>query len=229
MVRFDNPIVLVTRPRAASEAFVEGLRQHAGAFEPVIAPVFEIGEVARSVPCFDEAIFTSKAGVAFAPEGEGRIAWCVGDATAQAARAAGYEARSAAGDADTLIDLILTEQTGGRLVHLRGEISRGDVSQRLTAAGVTCAEVVNYRKIACPPPAELGGLLRAHRNIIFPAFSAETVSLFLDWPLEPKGMHIVAISAAVAQAAEQMSPQNITVADRPDLASMTQAVAALIA
>lgn len=226
---YHNPIVLVTRPETSATAFVDVLRDHAGKFVPLIAPAFGFEDVPHSLPPFDMAIFTSKAGVSTAPDGEGRIAWCVGDMTAQAARDNGYTARSAQGDANALVEVILDRRPAGSLVHIRGETSHGNVSDRLNAAGLTCADVISYRKSRRDKPNDLTDILSAGRTIILPIFSAETVSIIQDWGLPLSGAHIVAISPKVGRMTEVMQPIAVTVVDTPDVASMTQAVVRLIA
>ncbi|WP_375279526.1 uroporphyrinogen-III synthase [Pseudooctadecabacter sp.] len=229
MAPYHNPIVLVTRPEGSAVAFVDELRIHTDAFEPIIAPAFGFEDVPHSLPPFEMAIFTSKAGVSTAPDGKGRVAWCVGDVTAQAARAKGYAPRSARGDASVLVEVILAQRPTSSMMHIRGETSHGDVSSHLTAAGLNCVDVVTYRKSRLGRPAGLAEALLAGRSLILPVFSAETVSILGDWGLPWSGAHVVAISPKVAQSAEVMQPMAITVVETPEVASMTQAVVRLIA
>lgn len=229
MAPYQNPIVLVTRPKEDATAFVAQLQATGRVFEPAIAPAFGIEALEHNIPTFDGAIFTSKAGVATAPEGMGRVAWCVGDVTATAAAQKGYAACSARGNADALVVMILGRAPSGTLVHLRGENSYGDVSARLTAAGLTCREVVTYRKVRQPPPEGLGALFKNGRPFVLPVFSAETGSILRDWQIPMAQAHIVAISTKVADTFDAMQPFDMTVVETPNLASMTQAVARLIA
>jgi len=226
---FDNPIVLVTRPRQSSEAYIEELRKKAGPFEGLIRPAFEHEPINVQIPQFDEAIFTSKAGVAFAPDGKGRIAWCVGDATSQAAKALGFEARSASGNAADLAALILKQNPKGRLLHIRGEITYGNIRDTISQHGIRCEETIVYRKTICEiSTSDLAGRI-AGRNIILPLFSAETVSILSSWTPIIGTCHIVALSAAVASKASILKPLNLTTAEDPSLASMVYHTACLIA
>jgi len=224
-----NPTVLITRPRHDSERFADALRMASGLFEPILAPAFEIETTGAAVPAFDGAIFTSRAGVEAAPQGGGQVAFCVGDATALQARGKGYAAISADGDVEDLLRLILAQGAVGSLVHLRGEKSRGNVSARLRAAGLLCEDVIVYRKAMRSVDDRLAGKLQAASRLIIPAFSAETVSIIARWGVVPEGAVVIAISDAVAQAAVPLRPSEIVVSEHPELASMTQAVAALIA
>lgn len=229
MSGYDNPLVLVTRPRAFSEEFVAALGTVTSAFEPLIAPAFELEALSAEVPPYDEVIFTSRAGVRFGPKGDGRLAWCVGEATADAARAAGYETRTADGDADGLVVLILGERPVARLMHFRGESVASEVAARLVEGGLDCVETVLYRKVASQIPATDRAILEGVLNVVVPVFSAETVSILAEWELDWSGFHVVAISEKVAGAAAKLNPAKITVVPAPNTVEMTQAVARLIA
>lgn len=228
-MRMKNPIVLVTRPEFDAQKFVEHLRQISGPFEAVISPAFEYEPIAADLPAFDVAIFTSKAGVSFAPLGNGRRAYCVGLATAQAARDAGYDAISADGSAEELIALILEKKPKGVLLHLRGEVSRGDINARLNAAGLSCKEVVLYRKAALTPNRHVLDITLGNDAIIVPVFSAETVSILAKWPVSWSGCTVIAISDIVAQAAVALSPGSVKIADEPNMHAVALATARMIA
>ena len=229
MPRLVVPTVFMTRPQKVSMSFVRDLRKVAGPFEPVICPAFEYVGTGADIPDFDIGVFTSKAGVQFAPDGAGRHAFCVGDATARAALHSGYVAVSADGGADNLVDLILSERPAGRLLHVRGETSVGDVSGRLKASGLRVEEVVVYRK-QIGDLTVLGKALKAIKSdFIIPLFSAETVSILVHSGSDFSSFHAVAISTAVAEAATKLSPASITVSAAPTQAEMVAAVSRLIA
>ncbi len=81
--------------------------------EPIVAPVLAVQPVAADLTVdFDTVIFTSRNGVErFATQDARRpAAWCVGDATAEAARAHGFSpVISAGGDAHALFETIRRE------------------------------------------------------------------------------------------------------------------------
>ncbi|MCF2871518.1 uroporphyrinogen-III synthase [Octadecabacter sp. G9-8] len=226
---YVHPTVLITRPRVASERFSVALARVAGPFRPLIVPAFELVATGARIPDFEAAVFTSRAGVAFAPKGNGRVAYCVGDATADAARQAGYTAISAGGSAQDLCAVILARGALEKLVHIRGEVSIGDVSTVLTSGGLVCAEIVAYRKDVVPVDGSVLGILQSVEHLIFPVFSAETVSILIDWQFDFSGAHVVTISDSVGEAAVGMSPASITVSDHPNLQSMVAQTAGLIA
>lgn len=229
MSGYDNPLVLVTRPRAMSEEFVAALTHLTTAFTPLIVPAFELEAVEAAVSAFDEAIFTSRAGVRFGPEGEGRIAWCVGEATAAAARQAGYETRHSQGNAVDLGELILNQRPKGRLVHFRGEIVAHKLAVTLTNAGLDCAEAVVYRKAKNQMVTEHRDQIERASAILIPVFSSETVSIIEGWGMDLSHSHVIAISPDVATVSSRLAPTEITVLMKSTSAEMTQAVARLIA
>ncbi len=229
MTRFDAPTFLITRPEASSQQFVDALHAAAGPFSYVISPAFSYEGVSGNVPVFSNAIFTSQTGVLFAPIGEGRTAWCVGDATAAVARAAGYDAISAGGDVKQLLDMILARRPDDSLLHIRGEITAGNITQTLLDAGLRCNEIIVYRKVRKLPSPDVARAYTASAGFIIPAFSAETVSILADWPIDFSTSHAIAISPTVAEACEPLNCAQITVCARPTQREMVGAAARLIA
>jgi uroporphyrinogen-III synthase len=229
MLRLDNPIVLVTRPEADAQRFVDVLRTVSGPFSVIISPAFENETLSAEIPDFNIAIFTSRAGVAQAPRGGGRSAFCVGVATANAAKDAGYAAISADGSADDLVTLILRQRPNDALLHIRGEISRGDIAKRLNDAGLKCHDVIAYRKAAKGPSQSVRDALVVNQQIILTLFSAETVSILETWSLNFEGCTVVAISDVVAGASATLLPLNVVVSAAPNVCAMAQTTACLIA
>jgi uroporphyrinogen-III synthase len=226
---FENPTILITRPAADADRFLAMLRAEAGSFEASICPAFGFEEIPLNAPRFDAAVFTSRAGVSFAPAGEGRTAYCVGDSTAQMAQDAGYTCASANGSAEELVALILEQSPAGSLHHIRGEISRGNITERLVAQGINCTAVIAYRKVPHAPRANITEALRGASNLIIPLFSAETVSIIASWGVTLEGHVVVAISAEVAEAAQALTPVETLVSEQPNMRGMAAATARLIA
>lgn len=137
----------------------------------MICPAFELVGCSDVAVDFDDAIFTSQAAVRFAPKGYGRTAWCVGDATANAAFVHGYNAKSASGNAQDLVQLILTERPKGTVLHLRGEKTHVNVIKLLKQGGLHADEAIVYKKRSShPSPLELQNIGRA-TAVILPMFS----------------------------------------------------------
>lgn len=138
-----GPKVLVTRaePGASETAG----RLAVLGYVPVISPAIRLGAIAHAaIPYLGDAvglIFTSANGVSFFTRLSARrdlTAWCVGPATARAARSAGFQAVcNAAGDAGDLADLIRSEgdPLAGRLIHVANAAAAGQLAKTLQQAG----------------------------------------------------------------------------------------------
>ena len=229
VTRLENPTILITRPEDDAERFLTTLRAEAGSFEVIICPAFWFEEVPVKMPNFDVAIFTSRTGVSYAPQGNGRLAYCVGDATAQFARDAGYISLSATGSADELVALILEQAPTGSLLHIRGEKSLGNVTERLAERGINCSDAIAYRKVLNSPTQSIREAVRNAPQIVIPLFSAETVSIVAGWRLPLKSCVVVAISNVVANSAMVLKPTEAIVSESPDMRGMTAATARLTA
>ena len=227
--------MLLTRPRAASQEFAAALSARFGsALRPVIAPLMAARFLTPALPAGDFAgVILTSATAAKAARGLGgtlpALAWCVGDKTAQAARAAGFQARSADGDAKALVAAILADPPGGALLHLRGKDSRGDVADRLTRAGVPTVAVVVYDQEPQPLDAQAKALLAAPGPVIVPLFSPRSTTLLAEALPNPcrASLHLAAMSAAVAEAAARLPRAALAVARHPEAGAMLDAVAVL--
>ena len=223
--------VLLTRPRHAAEAFAERLRA-AGLSAPIlIAPVIEIRPLA---PLPDPAsypllVFTSANAVSALgrrPDLARRPAWCVGDATAEAAHRAGLDGRSAGGDAGALLDLLFRERPQGPALHLRGRHGVGELAARLTAGGLPTDEAVVYEQEARPLSPEAQALLAADCPVVLPLFSPRSARLVAAAGPITAPRAIVAISEQVA--ASWTGGGSVLVAAAPDATAMTAAVASAV-
>lgn len=142
---------LVTRPRAEAAVLAAELARRG--IDTLIEPMIEI--VARNAALPDVAtiqavLCTSANGVrALARTSAARDVplFAVGDATAQAARAAGFHAvESAGGDVEDLARLAIQRlrPTGGKLLQVAGSKAAGDLAGRLGAAGFAVERAVLY-------------------------------------------------------------------------------------
>jgi len=234
----DNaaPLILLTRPRAASERFAKLIESRMGDVPVVIAPLMEIAPTVTGLSLEGVAalVFTSAAGVeVFGDLTERRNlpAWCVGDRTASAAREIGLKALSAGGNADALIDLIAEARPTGRLLHLHGAHVRGDVAERLTQAGLRAEGRAIYDQTSLQPPAEFLTLLRREGPVILPLFSPRSAGLVAEAVNGAKvraTLHVIAMSPAVAEAVPSGFAQDVQLADSPDAQAMIRALVAAI-
>ena len=221
-----EPLLVMTRPEDAARAFVARLEARCGPVEWLHAPAFVLAATGAEVPA-GAAIFTSANGVAFAPEGHGQTAWCVGAATAAAATVRGWRAVSADGDAGALVALILAERPKGPLWHLAGEDRRGDVAARLSAAGLEAGTVTLYRQVPLAPTDALRRAFAGTRPLVAPVFSPRSVAgLRADGRRAP--LAVAAMSDAVAEAAQALAPDRILTAAHPDADHMLTATVTLM-
>jgi uroporphyrinogen-III synthase len=226
--------VLLTRPEAASRAFAAALVARFGdRVRPVICPLMAPVTLTPTLPegPFAAVIFTSATGVAAAKGLDlPRRAFCVGGQTAAQARAVGFDAVSADGDADALVAAILADPPPGRLLHLRGEETRGEVAERLTADGLETVSVVVYRQEAQALTDEALDIMAREGAVIVPLFSPRTAALF-DAAAQSgvrARLRLVAMSAVVAEAARGIPHEALEVARRPDADAMLEAVGRLL-
>lgn len=221
-------IILLTRPRAASERLAETLGTGT---EIVIAPVVRITPV-DAVPGLDGVnglILTSaNAAERLSDVPDGLRAYCVGDRTAAIAGEKGCIAISAGGDADALVGRVLSDRPSGQLLHLRGARTRGDVADRLAAAGLKVSSAVIYRQEAQPLDKNAEKRLSQAVKIVAPVYSPMSAAALSDcWPARAYPPHVVAISQAAADAWSGPAAR-YTIAARPDGAAMLAAIRASV-
>ena len=164
----------------------------------MIAPLLDIAPVGGALD-LDGAqglLFTSANGVeqfaARSPE-RGLPAFCVGAMTAEAARRAGFSARSADGDVAALAALAIAAHRpgGGPFVHVRGRHAAGDLTGRLKAAGVPARAAEIYAQVPRPLAPEAAALLAAGGVRAVALFSPRSARLFAaavrDGGMGPRG------------------------------------------
>ena len=144
--------VWITRTPPGGEATARRVR--AMGLGAVVAPLLYPEAMELVPPAPDEdVIFTSTNGVRFFKGATGRTAWCVGEATAKAARGAGFaDVRVGPGDVAELAAR-MTSELARPAVHWGGAHVRGDLVGELARAGHRVRRVVAYRARAvegCP-------------------------------------------------------------------------------
>lgn len=227
--------IILTRPDAALAGFAGDLRDTLGfGGEICLSPLLEIEPVDAGLDLtgLGGLIFTSKNGVErFAVLSERRdlTCWCVGAATAHAAKRAGLNAYAADGDAPTLIRRILADVPKAPLLHIRGEAARGDVAATLTEAGIFTRDVVVYRQARRPLSERAKTLLKRENPVILPLFSPNTARQFVSQGPYDAPLLIAAISENVAAELTGLAVERLVIADKPDAGAMLKAVDALIA
>jgi uroporphyrinogen-III synthase len=210
--------IAVTRALPEAQATAERIRALGG--EAIVAPLLTIAPRAFNTDASgaQALIFTSINGVlAFAAESSERKLkiFCVGDASADAARRAGFQdVASANGDVAALAALIRAAATpaAGPLIHIGGAHVAGDLARLLAPDGMTVDRRVAYEAVAAQslPPA-----LNQPLDII--AFhSARAAQTFLALGA-PNAAHLTAACLSPAVAARAAGPpwRTIVVAPAP--------------
>jgi uroporphyrinogen-III synthase len=160
-------------------------------------------------------LVTSTTGVRAFPGSRDNPVLTVGDATAEAAREAGFiNVRSADGDVSALAALARAtlDPAKGRLIHIAGDHVAGDLSGALKAAGFTVERRLAYASVAAREiPPELTGPLDI---ILFHSPRAAETFVALGAP-NAAALTAACLSEAVANAARAAQWRRIIVAPAP--------------
>jgi len=197
--------VWVTRARPQAEDTAGRLR--ALGHTPLVAPLLQVRPLPAALDLAGVAAlaFTSRNGVAAFAARELRRAWpvfAVGDATAEAARAAGFgEVSSAGGDVAALAALIARRPPLGPVLHAGAAEAAGDLAGLLAARRVPTLSAALYETLvlapapeACAAWPELDAVL-IHSPKAARALAAAAHALGTACPAQPR---LLAISDAAA-------------------------------
>lgn len=237
---------LITRPEEDAAPLAQALadRQVEVAVEPLLA-IRVLDDVAVDLDGVQALLFTSANGVrAFAARSARRDigVLTVGEASAEAARAAGFaHVESAGGDVGDLVRLVKErlDPKAGALFHAAGSVVAGDLAGQLTEAGYELRRVMLYE--AKPAEALSPDTLRAlaareFALVLF--FSPRTAATFVELVRktdDPRAVHgcaaatALCLSPAVAAAAEALPWRVVKSAEKPDLPAMLRLVDAAVA
>lgn len=195
----------ITRAQPDAERTADRVR--ALGADAVLAPLLSIEPRAFDANLADvqALLFTSANGVrAFTNAAPRRdvATLTVGDATARAARDAGFtEVRAADGDSSALAAFACAtlDPRGGRVLHISGEDVAGDLVGALQAAGFDAQRRIAYAAIAA---AELPQALRGSLDIVL-FHSARAAEVFVRFGAPGAEMLTAAcLSPAIARAAQ---------------------------
>ena len=232
-----GPCVLVTRPEADAGPLIAALQQRGATV--LAQPMLRIDLKDADAPDLEGVqalLFSSANGVrAFARVAAGRAlpVFAVGDATAAAAREAGFgDVASAGGAIEDLAALVVArgDPAAGALLHVAGSAVAGDLSGLLEAAGFTVRRAVLY---AATPADALEPEVRAalaagelHAVMFFSPRSAATfasVARAAGLAESCARVRLLALSGAVVEAAGTLSWGGVTVAAEPTQAALLAA------
>jgi uroporphyrinogen-III synthase len=233
---------LVTRPDQDAAPVAAALR--ARGIEPVLAPMLRIEPephgAARLVGALAGAqavLFTSANGVRAFAQAATRFelpVFCVGEATAAAARMAGFRTVfSAGGDIADLAALVGARLApgNGALVHAAGADIAGDLAAALGAKNFALRRIVLYRAIAVDVlPAAAADALRQGEIALALFFSPRTAASFVRLARAAglaercDNMTALALSRNVAAALSDLSWRATVAATAPNLPAMLTAL-----
>lgn len=227
--------ILVTRPQPGASA--TAARLSAMGHRPVLLPLTRIVALpARDISTegYDAVVFTSANGVRHAPGGLvaaiGRQpVYCVGEATDEAARLAGYRhTRVAEGDAVALAARMANElPAGSRALHLAGHDRTPGFGEALAGAGIVLDVVEVYRAEAITRD---DGALRAALGeeaidvvLVFSPRAGRLLGEAMRHPTMASALApalFVCISANAAAAVAAIAGGRVAIAGSPDEEAM---------
>jgi uroporphyrinogen-III synthase len=232
MVIQSRPLhLLLTRPRPQALRFARQLRASLEqsfhiTYAPLIQPVF----LQPALPNirFHAVIFTSETGVASAASYAGlpKLAYCVGDQTAIAARRLGFVTQSAAGDAKALLRMISQTCPNQPLLHICGADTRGDVAETLNKARIKTHILTTYRQDPAPLTKDAIRILAGKAPVIVPLFSPRTAMIFAAQAsaATTAPLYITAFSPAVAEGLRNLAVAGLLTASTPTADAMIAAI-----
>ena len=225
------PILLITRPLKQALRFAEEAEAACAPHRAVIAPLSEIVALPYDPAVFRGAqalILTSANAVPFLPPLGPLPAWCVGPATAQAAKAAGLLPLDGGGDAAALIARLAKARPEGPVVHAHGKDMARDIVAALPDLPLKGVALYEARKR--PLPEVVVTLLSDAGRIVAPLFSPRAARLLAAELAARAGVISldrilpVTISPACAEALGSPLAARALIARRPDGPAMMQAV-----
>lgn len=218
--------VLVTRPQPQAEATAAKLRELG--HEPIVVPLTEIVPLVAAASVDGDFVAVTSAN-ALRNADAGLLAtlgqlplFAVGERTAAIAGDAGFlNVRSADGDVEALVALVLTSTSpGDRAVYLCGRPRRPDFEASLARAGRTLVSVETYETRPLPIDA-------VPKDVDVVLVYAESAARQLnDMGIASTPATFICISERVAEALDAPG-ERIWVAAQPDGAAMLAEIARL--
>ncbi len=225
--------VLVTRPLPDGERTAAALR--ARGYDVLVAPLMQVKPLAADLAGDWSAVIISSANAVRALD-----AWqitslskmplfAVGERSADAAREAGFtDVRSANGDADDLIQLVVTGDAGtaATYLYLAGEDRAADVEGELAKRAIKVRTLVVYKNVTQTYPPELVAALRDHKIDAVLHFSRRSAENYVNGAkaagLEQMALapRHICLSAQVAEPLRAEGVGQINVAPEPNEAAL---------
>ena len=231
--------ILVTRPSPDGERTAEALT--AMGHEALLASMLEIRfetDVPIDLTGATALAFTSRNGVRAAHAHAAFDAlsklktYCVGEATAEEAKASGFQSVVCAdGDVAALARSIVAAGETGPILHLRGRHAAGDLSGDLEREGIESCAAILYRSEpvpALPRTAETGLSTGQIDAILF--YSPRTAKTFVnilkdDALISARTTPCLCLSDTIAKPLRAAGFERVKVSVTPDAASLMALVA----
>ena len=235
--------LLLTRPLEDSRRLAQALT--AAGHEVLVEPLLTIEPLAPELELdgVQAVAVTSRHALTFLAGREDADAralralplFAVGSATAEAARAAGFErVNDAEGDATVLARLLAErlEPAAGAVLHLAGETVGPALAEELAARGIALGGAVTYRaREATALSTVCRAALEADRLDGATFLSPRTAATFVRLAGEAqvaercRGLLAFCLSVAVAKALDGVSWRRVVVAEGPRLKDLVAAIA----
>lgn len=233
------PVLIIRAEPGASET---AMRVEALGLSAIVSPVLSmrvrVDTVLPAPNAISGLIFTSANGVrAYSARSNDRAlrAWCVGPATANAARVAGFaQVSESAGDAVALAQFIANNSnpTTAPLLHVANIAAKGDLKRQLEAQGF----VVDFAPLyeMCPAEAlspEADQILAQMELGIVLVHSAMGATRFSQLVADRSACNLIAaaISAPAATPLSALNLKAISIAEAPNEAALIDALQSAIA
>jgi uroporphyrinogen-III synthase len=223
--------ILLTRPEAQSAAYAAELQQEfAGKVTILQSPLLDIVPIKTPINLKDvhHLLFTSANGVrAFCQLSKRRDipCLCVGDKTAEVARAQGLAAVSAGGDVQDLTALMqqYADTKDGQFLYLRGQHTA-----RVLAGNVR--HLVIYDQIERDLTDVAKAALTDDKPVLVPLFSPRSADLFTQQVsgLMLRNARAICLSGNIAARLDPSLFSDVRVASQPTAKAVTREIAASV-
>jgi len=217
--------LLLTRPRAASEAFLTAFKEAIGTnISPLVSPLIEIVPTGDMPNLTDVqgVIFTSEQGIIYGGPAGDIPAFCVGPSTTEAALKAGWTAQQTGNTAESLANDLIQMRPKGPLLHIGGLHRRGSIAQKLSDAGLKTIDISVYDQQLLPLSKDALSALERETVVVVPLFSPRTARQFAQQAGRCTQVHIVAISSQVLLEVAGVDAKTCSVARTPDRNGMME-------
>ncbi len=218
------PILLLIRPERQSKQLLSECEAALGSpIETIISPIIQIAAADQKIDIspYRGVIVTSVNAVRHSTGLAGKRLYCVGKRTGIAALKADSQVVCIEPDSKSLIARMLAERPTGPLIFLRGEHVTTNIAKDLTFAGLETDSAVVYSQKALSVKPVMQQAIKGAVRAVLPLYSPRSAYL-LGKKVERRGagLHVIAISDAVAKIWEQEAGGDCEVCHAPDAVEM---------